>query len=912
MKYLGDFLQGQVVRGSFNTRTAAGVPITLAGTPALSVYKDGGTTETTTGVTLTVDFDSRTGHHVFAVDTADAFYASGSDFRVVITTGTVDGTSVVGTEVGSFSLQNRYTILTAMNSGFSSANSTMGTILTNIATLSGYVDTEVAAIKAKTDNLPSDPADASDIAASFSTVNSTLSTIASYIDTEVAAIKTKTDTIPTWPTNFSALAIDGTGQVTVGTNNDKTEYGLTAATITEIRSNIARADSLAVLTGYVDTEIAAIKTKTDTIPTWPTNFSALAISGGGAVTAGTVSDKTGYSLSQSFPSNFASMSIDGSGRVLLQPTQTGVTIPTVTTITNGVTVTTNNDKTGYVLSSGGVAAIEAALINEGDGQTLIDAIVTLINANLDLPALELAAIASAVRTELATELARLDATISSRLAASSYTAPDNATIASIAGYVDTEVAAIKAKTDTLPTFPTNFASLAITVGGAVTAGTVTDKTGYSLATAPPTASAIASQVRTELTTELGRIDVATSTRLASGSYTAPDNAGIASIGSTVTTIAGYVDTEVAAIKAKTDTIPSWPSNFASLAIDTFGQVNVAAIATDAIGSNQLSASAISEIQSGLATNSALSTVAGYIDTEVAAIKAKTDNLPASPAAVSDIPTATNIAIAVWANSTRTLSSFGTLVSDIATAVWSAVTRTITGGTVSTIAANAVNASALAADAVTEIQSGLATTVQLGAAKDEILEAVGSTGTGARTVLVTVTRSSLPAQNATVRLTKADNSESFVGVTDVDGEVTFNVDDATYTVAITHANSSFAGASLVVDGNETPTYALTVVSVPASTLPNSATGYLYRYDEENAVQAGVQFCVQLVSGPGDAGYSYDGPIRKATSGGDGQVAFTDLIRGATYRIWQGRTSQSDNSVTFVVPASGANFALPEVL
>ena len=39
--------------------------------------------------------------------------------------------------------------------------------------------------------------------------------------------------------------------------------------------------------------------------------------------------------------------------MLLQPTQTGVTIPTVTTttsVTNGVTVTTNNDKTGYSLN----------------------------------------------------------------------------------------------------------------------------------------------------------------------------------------------------------------------------------------------------------------------------------------------------------------------------------------------------------------------------------------------------------------------------------------------------------------------------------------------------------------------------------------------------------------------------------
>ncbi len=58
---------------------------------------------------------------------------------------------------------------------------------------------DTAAIKAKTDNLPSDPADASDVASSFSTVNSTLSTIAGYVDTEVAAIKAKTDLIPASP-----------------------------------------------------------------------------------------------------------------------------------------------------------------------------------------------------------------------------------------------------------------------------------------------------------------------------------------------------------------------------------------------------------------------------------------------------------------------------------------------------------------------------------------------------------------------------------------------------------------------------------------------------------------------------------------------------------------------------------------
>jgi len=50
------------------------------------------------------------------------------------------------------------------------------------------------------------------------------------------------------------------------------------------------------------------------LQTYPANFAVLAITGGGAVTAGTVSDKTGYSLTQAFPANFAALAIDANGR----------------------------------------------------------------------------------------------------------------------------------------------------------------------------------------------------------------------------------------------------------------------------------------------------------------------------------------------------------------------------------------------------------------------------------------------------------------------------------------------------------------------------------------------------------------------------------------------------------------------
>ena len=65
-------------------------------------------------------------------------------------------------------------------------------------------------------------------------------------------------------------------------------------------------------------------------------------------------------------------------------------------------------------------------------------------------------------------------------------------------------------------------------------GTLATVTTLTNAPTVPSAAAIASQVRTELATELARVDAAVSTRLASASYTAPANS------------------DVSAIKAKTD------------------------------------------------------------------------------------------------------------------------------------------------------------------------------------------------------------------------------------------------------------------------------------------------------------------------------------------------------------------------
>jgi hypothetical protein len=78
-------------------------------------------------------------------------------------------------------------------------------------------------------------------------------------------------------------------------------------------------------------------------------------------------------------------------------------------------------------------------------------------------------------------------------------------------------------------------------GGGATAQQVWEYATRTLTAGVPTAAQNASAVRTELATELSRVDVATSTRLAETGYTAPDNASIT------------------AIKAKTDTLVNGPT-----------------------------------------------------------------------------------------------------------------------------------------------------------------------------------------------------------------------------------------------------------------------------------------------------------------------------------------------------------------
>jgi len=116
----------------------------------------------------------------------------------------------------------------------------------SVNTIDDFLDTEIAAIKAKTDNLPADPADASDIAARFDTVDSALTTI----DGNVDAILLDTSEIGAAGAGLTALA--------------------SAAAVADLPTNAELATALAAADDAVLAAIAALS-----IPTANENADAL-------------------------------------------------------------------------------------------------------------------------------------------------------------------------------------------------------------------------------------------------------------------------------------------------------------------------------------------------------------------------------------------------------------------------------------------------------------------------------------------------------------------------------------------------------------------------------------------------------------------------------------------------------------
>lgn len=184
--------------------------------------------------------------------------------------------------------------------------------------------------------------------------------------------------------------------------------------------------------------------------------------------------------------------------------------------------------------------------------------------------------------------------------------------------------------------------------------------------------------------------------------------------------------------------------------------------------------------------------------------------------------------------------------------------------------------------------------------------ITSPGKGARTVTVTVDDGSDPIEGATVRFT---SGVTYTGETNASGQVVFCLNDATYTVVIGKSGYSFTPTTLVVDGDETPTYSMTAVTITPPPSADTITGVMSVYEETGVQGVAVQVSVQIIEGPGTDGIGYDSAVWTQTSSG-GVVQFAGLIKGAKYKMWRGNSSR--NYVTFTVPTTGSSFDLAEVI
>ena len=195
--------------------------------------------------------------------------------------------------------------------------------------------------------------------------------------------------------------------------------------------------------------------------------------------------------------------------------------------------------------------------------------------------------------------------------------------------------------------------------------------------------------------------------------------------------------------------------------------------------------------------------------------------------------------------------------------------------------------------------------------DAILAAASAgAGTGARLVTITVNDGATVLQNAVVRLTEGGNT--YRALTNVSGVATFNVDDATYSVAISKVGYSYAGTTIVVNGVETATYSMTAINVTPGS-GDLTTGYLTCLDELGAAEASVAVRCQLVQIPSSGtGFAYDSTVQVETSAANGLVEFP-MVKGCRYLIWRGSIKPPAGIVPVLISASaGSTTALGSLI
>lgn len=277
MSYVGDFRLGDTFDIKFTTVTTTGAPTTLAGTPVVSAYVGNSTTQITAGITLSVDFDSVTGlHNVRVVASGANGYATASNYQLVITTGTVGETSVVGYVIGQFSIENRSAVMptTAARTLDVSAGGEAGIDWANVGsptTSLALTGTTIATTqKVDIETIKTQTVTAAGAVTVGAFVGQATAAIGVNVSGHVSRV-VLTDTVTTYTGNtvqtgdaFARLGAPAGASVSADIaviEAQTDDIGVAGAGLTALAS----AADLTTLTAYVDTEVAAIKAKTDSL-----------------------------------------------------------------------------------------------------------------------------------------------------------------------------------------------------------------------------------------------------------------------------------------------------------------------------------------------------------------------------------------------------------------------------------------------------------------------------------------------------------------------------------------------------------------------------------------------------------------------------------------------------------------------
>lgn len=282
-KYLGDFALGQTVRGMFSTGAADGSRVDFSNALEVAdirVYKNGSATErsSTAGFTVTSGFDSMVGIHYFAIDTADntdtGFYVAGADFTVVLYPDETVDSKAVAAVLATFSIENRFPFMRTAPALSTSAIPNLGIKARGTLQSCGATSAVLPASSALKNNIANGDVlvieESTDNFISRSILSTTLSTDTVTYDTMDPA---PTGSRPFWILTGSPVSASQKFPATIAAGDIATDAlsatAASAAFVSKVQSDLATASALAVVAGYLDTEIAAIKAKTDNLPASP-------------------------------------------------------------------------------------------------------------------------------------------------------------------------------------------------------------------------------------------------------------------------------------------------------------------------------------------------------------------------------------------------------------------------------------------------------------------------------------------------------------------------------------------------------------------------------------------------------------------------------------------------------------------